>query len=130
MNIGQASCQETSSLKIVCDDRCKVVRHLATIVRRWDKEKKFEFVERTSSKPIDQQLFSRLDNSQWSLLLVDGFDDTWEGPESIPIILKNLPFGRIAAVLYILPGTSWITQKLYLVISRHRKIFAQHQTVA
>jgi predicted DCC family thiol-disulfide oxidoreductase YuxK len=122
--------QEASSFKIVCDDRCAVVRRLASVVKWWDRSGTFVFVGRDSANVADQQLVSDLDTCPWSLLLIDEFDSRWEGPESIPIILKNLRFGRIAAVFYILPGTAWITRQLYLIVSRNRKIFHQRERAA
>jgi predicted DCC family thiol-disulfide oxidoreductase YuxK len=124
------NCQEASSFKIVCDDRCAVVRRLASLVKWWDRSGTFVFVDRDSANVVDRQLVSDLDACPWSLLLIDEFDSRWEGPESIPIILKNLRFGRIAAVLYILPGTAWITRQLYLIVSRNRKIFRQRERAA
>jgi predicted DCC family thiol-disulfide oxidoreductase YuxK len=124
------NCQEASSFKIVCDDRCAVVRRLASVVKWWDRSGIFSFIERDSANVTDRQLVSDLDNCPWSLLLVDEFDRRWEGPESIPIILKNLRFGRIAAVFYILPGTAWVTRQLYLVVSRNRKMFQQRERAA
>ena len=130
MGTATMNCQEASSFKIVCDDRCAVVRRLASIVKWWDRDGAFVFVDRDSANVNDRQLVSDLDASPWSLLLIDEFDSRWEGPDSIPIILKNLRFGRIAAVLYILPGTAWITTQLYLLVSRNRKIFRQRQRAA
>jgi predicted DCC family thiol-disulfide oxidoreductase YuxK len=124
------NCQEASSFKIVCDDRCAVVRRLASVVKWWDRTGTFVFVDRDSANVSDRQLVSDLDACPWSLLLIDEFDSRWEGPESIPIILKNLRFGRIAAVFYILPGTAWITRRLYLMVSRNRKIFRQRERAA
>ncbi len=124
--------QESSQFLIVCDERCPVVRNLGSIVKWWDKKGVFTFVDRDSASQKAKDLVHELDHSQWSLLLVDDdFDQRWSGPEAIPIILKNLPGGKIAAVLYILPGTMWLTNQLYLLISRNRKIFTssrlQHQ---
>ncbi|MBX9695945.1 MAG: DUF393 domain-containing protein [Cyanobacteria bacterium] len=123
--------QESSNFLIVCDERCPVVRNLGSIVKWWDKRSTFTFVDRDSTSQKAKDLVQELDQSQWSLLLVDEFDRRWSGPEAIPIILKNLSGGKIAAVLYILPGTMWLTNQLYNVISRNRKIFSpsrlQHQ---
>ncbi len=117
--------QEAFSFRIVCDDRCAVVTRLGKLVKWWDKDRKFSFVSRDSDNVADQSLIDELDSCPWSLLLIDEADSKWEGPEAIPIILKNLPFGRLAAVLYILPGTAWITHHLYMLVSRNRKIFTR-----
>jgi len=63
---------------------------------------------------------SELDNSRWSLFLIDEQNEHWHGPDAIPMILKNLPFGKFAAVFYILPGTMWLTRNFYMVVSNLR----------
>src|SRR5437870_3295980 len=112
----QASCTFT----MVFDDRCAVVGRLARLVKLWDRSGTFTLVGRTTAGGMYAGLISQLDNCPWSLLLVDSEDSRWTGPNAVPIILKNLPFGKIAAVVYILPGTMWLTQQLYLLISRSR----------
>ncbi|MFX5476730.1 hypothetical protein ABTD55_22685, partial [Acinetobacter baumannii] len=75
-----------------------------------------------------EKLYLRyLEESPWSLVLVDSEHNVWSGPEAIPFILKNLPFGKIAAVLYILPGTMFVTRKFYNALSRNRAMFAESQ---
>ena len=108
----------SSAFTLVCDDRCVVVRGLADIVKIWDSNDTFSLVRRDVIDEQTQPLVNELDNSPWSLLLIDDHSQRWSGPEAIPIILKNLPFGKIAAVLYILPGTMWITRQLYHMVSR------------
>ena len=130
MGTATMNCQEASSFTIVCDERCAVVRRLASVVKWWDRANTFVFIDRDSTNVKDMQLVSELDASPWSLLLIDECNMRWEGPDSIPIILKNLRFGRIAAVLYILPGTAWITTQLYLLVSRNRKVFQQCERAA
>ena len=115
------ACRESLTFTIVCDERCTVVRRLSTLVKWWDKRHSFTFVDRDSSSSTAKELVQRLDKSKWSLLLIDEFGDQWEGPEAIPFILKNLPFGKIAAVAYILPGTMWLTRQLYMLVSRGRR---------
>jgi predicted DCC family thiol-disulfide oxidoreductase YuxK len=117
--------RETSSFTIVCDDRCVVVKQLAALVKWWDRAGHFRFVDRSSNAKEHIQLIQELDASPWSLLLIDDVQERWSGPESIPIILKNLPFGKLAAVFYILPGTMWLTRQLYLLVSRNRRRFVQ-----
>ena len=117
-------CQEASLFTIICDDRCPVVRRLAALVGWWDRNKHFRFINRTASGVEDLRLVAELDRSPWSLLLIDENGERWLGPESIPIILKNLPFGKLAAVFYILPGTMWLTHQFYMLVSRNRHRFA------
>jgi len=124
------NCQESSSFKIVCDDRCTLVRRLAHIVKMWDVHHKFVFVNSLSENASDKSLVSELDACRWSLRLIDEPGNRWDGPEAIPIILKNLPFGKLAAVFYILPGTAWITKQAYLLVSRNRSMFSHRQKTA
>jgi predicted DCC family thiol-disulfide oxidoreductase YuxK len=116
---------ESRSFIIVCDERCAVVRQLAALIKAWDRQHKFAFVERDGADQEQHRLVSALDASRWSLLLVDDAKELWFGPESIPIILKNLPGGKIAAVAYILPGTMWLTRQLYLLVSRNKRMLIQ-----
>lgn len=120
-----AKSQET--FVIVCDERCTVVRNFGALVKWWDTMQVFTFVDRDSNSPRAKELIAALDKSKWSLLLIDDNHDKWVGPEAIPMILKNLPFGKMAAVLYILPGTMWITEQAYLFVSRNRRLFSPSQ---
>jgi predicted DCC family thiol-disulfide oxidoreductase YuxK len=101
-----------------------VVRRLAAIIRRHDRYHTFAFVSRDSQKSEEKDLVKLLDETPWSLILLDGTGNMWAGPEAIPFILKNLPGGKIAAVSYTIPGTMWLTRQFYLLISRHRRLFA------
>jgi predicted DCC family thiol-disulfide oxidoreductase YuxK len=117
--------QEASFFQIVCDDRCAMVRRLASIVKKWDRHSRFHFIRRSAHAEAEKQYLRHLDESPWSLVLLDNHNNVWAGPEAIPFILKNLPFGKIAAVLYILPGTMFVTRQFYHVLSRNRAIFAE-----
>ncbi|MBU6452970.1 MAG: DUF393 domain-containing protein [Cyanobacteria bacterium REEB67] len=116
-------CSESLSLTIVCDERCIVVRRLASLLHLWDRQGIFVFVDRDSKHANAKQLMQDLDASNWSLFLIDNYKKRWYGPEAIPIILKNLPFGKLAAVFYILPGTMWLTRNIYQLVSTSRQIF-------
>ncbi len=118
-------CQEAYTFRIVCDERCALVSKLAAVIKHWDRTKKFTFINRECAEDKDRNLLSQFDSSPWSLVLFDDLNYRWEGPESIPIILKNLPGGKIAAVFYCLPGTMWLTRQLYLLVSRNRRRFVQ-----
>lgn len=119
---------ESAFITIACDERCMVVRQLAHLVKWWDSvrdSRRFRFIEPNCTDPADRGYLAELDASRWSLLLIDETQNHWSGPEAIPIILKNLPFGKIACVAYILPGTMWLTHQLYMLVSRnHRRVVA------
>ncbi|MBP9091822.1 DUF393 domain-containing protein [bacterium] len=117
-------CRESLSFTIVCDERCFVVNRLAALLKLWDRSHLFTFVDRESVSETARQLIQDLDESPWSLYLIDDNNERWYGPEAIPMILKNLRFGRFAAVLYILPGTMWLTRQIYQLISRTRLIIS------
>ncbi|RTL40181.1 MAG: DUF393 domain-containing protein [Candidatus Melainabacteria bacterium] len=121
-------CQELYTFRIVCDERCALVGKLAAIIKLWDRTGKFNFISRESTAPEDARLLNQFDASPWSLVLFDDMNYRWEGPEAIPIILKNLPGGKIAVVFYCLPGTMWLTRQLYLLVSRNRRRFVQQPT--
>ncbi len=113
------------SFTIVCDERCSMVRNFSSLVKWWDREHIFTFVDRDSKNPAAQRLINDLDSSRWSLMLIDEDNNRWQGPEAIPLILKHLPLGKLAAVFYILPGTMWITKQCYLFASRNRRLLTQ-----
>lgn len=117
-------CREPLSFTIVCDERCFVVNRLAALLKLWDRAQVFTFVDRESSSKTARQLMADLDKAPWSLFLIDDNNERWYGPEAIPMVLKNLPFGRFAAVLYILPGTMWLTRQAYQLVSRSRLIIS------
>lgn len=123
-------CQESSSFLIVCDERCSVVHNLSMLLKLWDRKNIFTFVDLNSKSPSARSLVDDLERSPWSLILIDEFENRWSGPEAIPIILKHLPFGKVAAVLYILPGTMWITRQLYMLVSRNRRRFSTSSQTA
>ncbi|MBS2009678.1 MAG: DUF393 domain-containing protein [Cyanobacteria bacterium SZAS TMP-1] len=123
-------CSESQSLTIVCDERCTVVRRLAGLLHIWDKQGAFVFVDRGSKHPRAKQLMQDLDGSRWSLFLIDDNSERWYGPEAIPMILKNLPFGKLAAVFYILPGTMWLTRQIYQLVSSTRQIISRSSATA
>jgi predicted DCC family thiol-disulfide oxidoreductase YuxK len=109
---------------MVFDDRCAVVGRLARLVKIWDRRHHFNLIGRSTGSNIHPSLLEELDDCPWSLLLIDDLGERWSGPDAVPMILKNLPFGKIAAVAYIVPGTMWLTQKLYLLVSRNHRRFA------
>lgn len=113
------------SFTIACDERCSMVRRFASLVKWWDRENVFTFVDRDSQNPVAQRLMREMDSSPWSLMLIDEDGFRWAGPEAIPMILKHLPLGRLAAVFYILPGTMWVTRQFYLFASRNRSLLTQ-----
>lgn len=110
-------------LIVVVDDSCPVVHKLSWLVRQWDRKGVFRFIGRNSEGQNDE-LLARLSQTPWSLMLLDQEGHAWLGPEAIPFILKNLPSGKIAAVAYTIPGTMWLTRKLYHLVSRNRRLLS------
>lgn len=132
MNQLAVSTDNSTTWAIVCDSKCPVVRFLANLVRSWDRNGLFRiFGQQETSIPISESLKLALDASPWSLLLVNRQEgESYFGPEAIPHILKGLPNGRIFAVAYTLPGTMWLTRRLYQFISHNRKRFSPRASVA
>jgi predicted DCC family thiol-disulfide oxidoreductase YuxK len=125
----QTSQLAKQTLIIVCDERCAVVRRLGAILHLWDRQGTFTFVDRDSKQPDAKQLMQDLDASHWSLFLIDNHHKRWYGPEAIPMILKNLPLGKLAAVFYILPGTMWLTRNFYQLVSHSRQMFSHRAAI-
>ncbi len=109
---------------IVCDDKCPVVDFLSRLIRSCDKAGFFTFVGRENADEYSRSLMRELVSTPWSLLLIDDEGKRFEGPAAIPFILKHLPSGRLACVLYLIPGTMWLTRKLYMSVSRNRRKIA------
>lgn len=119
---------ETTGYQVICDERYAIIRRFVRLIKWWDRAHVFTFIDRDADTAQARSLVQELDRSPWSLLVVDESNTHWSGPEAVPIILKNLPFGKIAAVFYILPGTMWLTKQLYLFVSRNkRRLLAQNQ---
>jgi predicted DCC family thiol-disulfide oxidoreductase YuxK len=117
-----ASCNGNHSFTIVVDDTCPVVHNLLWLVRQWDRHGIFRFIASDTESGDHSELLQRLSETPWSLMLIDQEGNSWLGPEAIPFILKNLPSGKIAAVTYTIPGTMWVTRRLYYMVSRNRHL--------
>lgn len=130
MDMTTLNAQESHTYTIVCDERCSVVRSLAAMIAVWDRGHAFTFVDRDSKNPKAERLVKELDACRWSLYLIDDQGDRWYGPDAIPMILKNLPFGKFACVFYLLPGTMWITRNFYKLISASRGVLTREQAAA
>ena len=117
-----------TQLTLVVDDACPVVHKLGWLVRQWDKDQTFRFVGRETAGDDKEHLLQLLEQTSWSLMLIDADGQTFNGPDAIPFILKNLPSGRIAAVAYTVPGTMWLTKQLYLTVSRNRRLLNKKPT--
>lgn len=127
-SVAPTSCtQNAQDWTIVFDDTCPVVNKFGWLVRQWDRDGVFRYVGRGTTDGDSAPLIERLEETPWSLMLVDKTGASWHGPEAIPFILKNLPSGKIAAVTYTIPGTMWITRQLYYMVSRNRQILAERQ---
>lgn len=109
---------------IVSDDNCPVVRFLSRLVKSCDQRRFFAFIGHNNNDEQSRTLLKELNASPWSLLLIDDMGQRLQGPEAIPFILKNLPSGRLACVIYLIPGTMWLTRQIYLSVSRNRKKLA------
>jgi predicted DCC family thiol-disulfide oxidoreductase YuxK len=110
-----------SLFTVVVDDTCPVVHRLVWLIRNWDRQGTFRFVASDTESGDRSELLDRLSETPWSLMLIDQDGNFWLGPEAIPFILKHLPSGKIAAVTYTIPGTMWVTRKLYHMVSRNRR---------
>ena len=121
------TCQESLSFVLALNEACPMVRTFRRVIERWDKKRTFTLVDINDKNQLTKRISQDLQNSPWSVLLVDPQGNKWFGPEAIPKILMHLPFGKVAAVLYILPGTIWLTRNTYRLFSRNREMFSKAQ---
>jgi hypothetical protein len=84
-------------------------RILMALVKHWDKRGSIHIL---ANDPTAFENPDFVKAKQSSLLAVDENGVEWTGAEAVPIIFKNLPFGKLAAAMYILPGTMWLTRQL------------------
>ncbi len=117
----QGLCQ----IKLIHDDSSPAVCHLIKLVKSWDRQHRFDFISLGNNNQSTSQQLAQLQQSRHSLLLIDEDNVSWTGADAIPFILKNLPCGRVAAALYILPGTMWLTQLLYHLICHRSSLFGK-----
>ena len=97
------------AITLVCDETSSFNRHLLSLVRQWDKTGKVRIVcgkDMPAGEPTDPFAIAQL-------CVSDQNGARWYGAEAVPIIFKNLPFGKLAAAMYILPGTMWFTKQIY-----------------
>lgn len=98
-----------NNITVFCDKDNPFDRKLMALVRHWDKRGSIHIFPKGSAA---LEAASILRGKQSSLLAVDENGVEWTGAEAVPIIFKNLPFGKLAAAMYILPGTMWLTKQL------------------
>jgi hypothetical protein len=104
-----SSSNSHNNITVFCDKDNPFDRKLMALVKRWDRRGSIQIM------PCDRSGFDHptfLKAKQSSLLAVDENGVQWNGAEAVPIIFKNLPFGKLAAAIYILPGTMWLTKQL------------------
>jgi hypothetical protein len=96
------------AITLLCDESSSFNRHLLSLVRQWDKTGKVRIVcgKDIKADPTESLMVSQL-------CVSDQNGSRWYGAEAVPIIFKNLPFGKLAAAMYILPGTMWFTKQIY-----------------
>lgn len=88
--------EDLENITLYLDESCAFNRQLLSLIKQWDRKHSIEI--RKSSD---------------ALRVVDRNGGSFQGAEAVPIILKHLPFGKLAAAVYILPGTMWVTKQLY-----------------
>ena len=68
---------EALSFTIVCDERCSVVRSLACVLKVWDRQGAFTFVDRDSQSPRAARLIEDPELARVSTFLNDGAKDRY-----------------------------------------------------
>jgi hypothetical protein len=92
---------------VYIDQKLAFNRHLLSLIKQWDKAHIIEIHTEEAKEANDKCFTDR------ALQVIDNNGDGFEGPEAVPIILKHLPFGKLFAAMYILPGTMWLTKQFY-----------------
>jgi len=96
------------AITLMCDESTAFNRRLLSLVKQWDKAGKVRIL--SSKDPLSKESGA---SSAPNLCVSDESGERWYGAEAVPIIFKSLPFGKLAAAMYILPGTMWFTKQIY-----------------
>ena len=96
-------------------------RHLLSLIQQWDRNRSIDVhcVKVNDFLPSVQTSKKHKQFYDDTLQVVDKNGISFQGAEAVPIILKYLPFGKLAAAFYILPGTMWVTKQLYSLPFTH-----------
>lgn len=97
---------QKDSITVFCSENTAFNRNFLALVKHWDRRGKINIL------PPSHIAAPPAESRDSTLSAVDENGVEWNGAEAVPIIFKNLPFGRLAAAMYILPGTMWVTKRL------------------
>ncbi len=100
-------------ITLYLDQRLAFNRYLLSLIKQWDKKHTIEIHTEEFKQGQPKE------SSDQGLEIIDKNGSSFQGPEAVPIILKYLPFGKLAAAMYILPGTMWVTKQLYSLNKTH-----------
>ncbi|PWT99072.1 MAG: hypothetical protein C5B53_05915 [Candidatus Melainabacteria bacterium] len=114
-NLGQKD-----SITVFCNENTAFNRNFLALVKHWDRRGKIQIMPSSCSTASEEG--AQPATIEEPLLAVDENGVRWNGAEAVPIIFKNLPFGKLAAAMYILPGTMWVTRQLCEMDSSHRQL--------
>ncbi len=113
------------NITLYLDESSAFNRHLLSLIKQWDTKQNIDVHSIKSNGCLSSQCQSGLKTTKHkqfyndSLEVVDKNGSSFQGAEAVPIILKHLPFGKLAAAFYILPGTMWVTKQLYSLPFTH-----------
>jgi predicted DCC family thiol-disulfide oxidoreductase YuxK len=102
-------CQAYPVITLTCNQSSAFNRRLLSLIRQWDRTGRVRIL----SDNHGQSETISPSSSNGELCVSDETGERWYGAEAVPIIFKSLPFGKIAAAMYILPGTMWVTKQIY-----------------
>jgi hypothetical protein len=106
----ETTLQLSSGITVFCNKNTAFNRNLLALVKHWDRRGKIHIMPSSRSTLLEAD--AQPSEDQETLLAVDENGVKWNGAEAVPIIFKNLPFGKLAAAMYTLPGTMWVTKQL------------------
>jgi predicted DCC family thiol-disulfide oxidoreductase YuxK len=110
MQSGGTEFYRNNRLTLFCDQSKAFQRNLVALVKQWDKDQNIRICSAPDEAGPSQ---TSVNSTKGLLFAVDQDGERWLGAEAVPIIFKSLPFGKLAAAMYILPGTMWVTRQLY-----------------
>jgi len=104
----------------VYDGTCKVCTRLATLLKKWDRQRAIEIVP--SQAPGVMARFPWIPARAYAeaLQLIGPNGRTWQGAPAVEQLLEILPKGKLIAWLFKIPYVRVLADKVYRWFARNR----------
>jgi len=108
---------------LVYDRDCELCRWTQGWISAWDRKGRIRYL------PFQDPLFAAWFPDEEravppkAIFFIDRDRRLWVGFEAFRRMLPVLPYGRLLAVFFYLPGASWISNRIYEWIARNRYRF-------